>query len=73
MTESITITYQSEQVTVEPVVIDHNVQFKVNFEHPVYIEKDLSEDGTERWIEVGAGATLRAEQLGEMIEKHPEL
>jgi hypothetical protein len=73
MTDTITIRYQSEEVTVESVVIEQNIRFRINFDNPIYIEKDLYDDGTERWIEVGAGPTLRAEQIGEMIEEHTEM
>lgn len=73
MQETITIRYQSEEVTVETLVTEHDIQFKVNFDHPVFIEKDLDDEGAERWIEVGVGSTLRAEQLGELIEEHTEL
>lgn len=73
MIKSVTIKYQQEDVIVDSVVIDNDIQFKVNFDHPVYIEKDLDEEGAERWIEVGVGPTLRAEQLGELIEEHTEL
>ena len=73
MTQIITIRYQSEEVTVETLVSKQDIQFKVNFANPVYLEKDPDEDGTERWIEVGVGPTLRAEQIGELIEEHTEI
>ena len=43
MQHKITIQFQDELVTVEPVVMDGNVQFRVNFGQPVYLEKELGE------------------------------
>ena len=73
MQHKITIQFQDELVTVEPVVMDGNVQFRVNFGQPVYLEKELDVDGQDYWIETGAGPTMRAQELGELIDRHPEL
>ena len=72
MQNLISISYQGEMVTIETVLVGHDIQFKVNFDHPVFLEKELDEEGAEYWIEVGIGATLRAKELGEIIEEHPE-
>ncbi len=73
MTKEITVNYQGEKVLIEAIVIEKDLQFKVNLDHPIYIEKDTDEDGVNQWIEVNTGATLRAEQLGALIEQHAEL
>jgi hypothetical protein len=68
--EKITINFQNEEVTVETVTTDNNLQFRVNFDHPVFVEKDVDGDGVQIWKETGAGETLRAAELGELIDKH---
>ncbi|TDH25237.1 hypothetical protein EXU57_14125 [Segetibacter sp. 3557_3] len=73
MAHIITIHYQEEQVTIEPIIADGDVQFRVNFDQPVLLEKELNEVGEQYWIEVGAGATVRAQELGALIDRHPEL
>ncbi len=73
MTNStLTIRYEGEDLTIDIVTENHDIQYKVNFEHPVFIEKDVDEQGVEFWFEAGAGRTLRAKELGEEIEKHPD-
>lgn len=69
----ITVQFQNESVNIEPVVKDGNVLFKVYFDHPIYLEKELDGDGAEYWIEMGVGSTVRAQEIGELINQHPEL
>ena len=69
---TLNIRYEGEDVTIEIITADHDLQYKVNFEHPVFLEKELDEEGVEYWLEVGIGETFRAKEIGEEIEKHPD-
>lgn len=69
---SISIQYEGEVVTIEIIVSDHELSYKVNFEHPIYLKKDIDNDGLEYWLEDNAGRTLRAREIGEQIEQHPD-
>ena len=68
----LTMQYEGEDLTIEIISANHDLQYKVNFEHPVFIEKDVDEEGVEFWFEVGGGRTLRAKEIGEEIENHPD-
>jgi hypothetical protein len=72
MQDVISITFQNEQVMVETIALNDDIRFKVNFDHPIYLLKDIDEDGTQKWKEEGAGETLRAAELGELIEAHTD-
>ncbi len=73
MTQStLNIQYEGENLQIEIVPADHNIQYKANFEHPVFFEKDVDDEGIPFWFEVGGGRTLRAKEMGEEIEKHPD-
>lgn len=71
--KTIHLQYQGEDVTVEVLALEGDIQYKVHLDHPIFLEKDEDEDGVEYWLEVGQGPTLRAEEIGEMIDDHPEL
>lgn len=68
----LTLHFEGEDVTVEIITSHHDLQYKVNFEHPIYLKKDIDAEGVEFWTEEGVGQTLRAKELGEEIEKHPD-
>ena len=71
MQDTISISFQDEQVTVETIVLNDDIHYKVNFDHPIYLVKDIDGEGVQTWKEVGAGETLRAAELGELIDSHP--
>lgn len=68
----LTIRYEEEDLQIEIISDDNDLKYKVNFEHPIYIEKELDEEGVEYWLEIGVGETLRAKEIGEEIESHPD-
>jgi len=68
---NLTIPFEGETVTIEILADDHNIRYKVNFEHAIYLLKDVDNEGVEFWMEEGIGQTLRASELGEEIERHP--
>lgn len=70
--DTLTIRYEGEDLTIEIITVENDLQYKINLEHPIYIEKDLDDEGVEYWLEVGVGETLRAKELGEEIENHPD-
>jgi hypothetical protein len=73
MTNNIlTIKYEGEDLKIEIISEDNDLKYKVNFEHPIYIEKELDDEGVEYWLEIGVGETLRAKEIGEEIENHPD-
>ena len=66
------IRYEEEDLEVEIITENNDLQYKVNFDHPIYIEKDLDNEGMEQWVEVGRGETIRSKEIGEQIERHPD-
>lgn len=72
MTNVLNIQHEGENVSIEIVTNDEDILYKVNLEHPIYLEKDIDDEGIEYWFEVGAGPTLRASEIGEQIDNHPE-
>ncbi len=66
------IQHEGENLSIEIVIEEDDIKYKVNFDHPVYLEKDIDEEGVEFWFEVGGGPTLRAKEIGEQIDSHPE-
>ncbi|MCY7421970.1 MAG: hypothetical protein LH478_09545 [Chitinophagaceae bacterium] len=72
MTNILNIQHEGESLTIEIIADEHDIKYKVNLDHPVYLEKDIDEEGVEYWFEVGGGRTLRAKEIGEQIDAHPE-
>lgn len=66
------IHHEGEGLSIEIIAEEQDIMYKVNLEHPLYLKKDIDEEGVEYWFEVGAGRTLRAKEIGEQIEAHPE-
>ena len=73
MSNNISIIYEGEELKIDIVSSEHDLQYKLNFDHPVFIKRDVDADGVEIWVEDGAGETLRAKEIGEAIDQHPEL
>lgn len=72
MTNVLNINHEGETVTIEIVTNNEDIMYQVNLEHPIYLEKDIDDEGVEYWFEVGSGRTLRAKEIGEQIDAHPE-
>lgn len=68
----LTIPFEGETVSIEILANDHNIRYKVNFDHAIYLLKDIDNEGNEFWLEEGSGQTLRSRELGEEIERHPD-
>ena len=73
MSNTISIIYEGEELKIDIVPSEHDLSYKLNFDHPVFIKRDVDADGVEMWVEAGVGETLRAKEIGEVIDNHPEL
>ena len=73
MSNNISIIYEGEELKIDIVSSEHDLLYKLNFDHPVFIKRDVDTEGVEMWIEEGVGETLRAKEIGEAIDQHPEL